>query len=121
MNKKILSVLVCVSLLFGTLSASAASIDFEEIDTDDILITYDQLETENDDILSLGATENTNISFEDVKQLDNSETQVYSDTSWNFDYTGDVQEFVAPYTGKYFLQVYGGSGGGGREGGYSYG
>ena len=124
MNKKILSVLVSVSLLFGTLSTSATSIDFEEIDTDDILITYNQLETENDDIPSLEATENTNISFENVEQLDNNETQIYSNTSWNFDYTGDVQEFVAPYSGKYKLEVWGAQGGdsavSGGLGGYGY-
>ena len=46
----------------------------------------------------------------------------------NFEYTGDVQTFTAPYTGKYSLEVWGASGGDsdtsvstGGKGGYTYG
>lgn len=33
-------------------------------------------------------------------------------SEWNFSYTGDIQEFTAPYTGKYYFNLYGASGGG---------
>ncbi len=47
MRKKILSVLICGSLLFGTVFANAVSIEFEDIGTDDYCITYEELETED--------------------------------------------------------------------------
>ena len=34
------------------------------------------------------------------------------ETSWTFSYTGGVQSFTAPYTGKYHFEIYGASGGG---------
>lgn len=48
MNKRILSVLLCGSLLFGTVFANAVSISFDELDieTDDVSITYEELEME---------------------------------------------------------------------------
>ena len=46
MKKRILSVLISTSLLFGTVFANAVSINFEELETDDILITYEDLEAE---------------------------------------------------------------------------
>ena len=46
MKKRILSVLISTSLLFGTVVANAVSINFEELETDDILITYEDLEAE---------------------------------------------------------------------------
>lgn len=59
MNKKILSVLLCGSLLFGTIGVNAVSIEFEdmeqsdktlEIETDDKSIAYEELETEEIDL-----------------------------------------------------------------------
>ena len=46
--------------------------------------------------------------------------------SWDFSYTGVVQSFTAPYTGKYYLQTWGASGGGANSdktgwGGYNTG
>lgn len=41
--------------------------------------------------------------------------------SWGFNYTGSVQEFTAPKTGRYFLETYGAQGGGSNAGGYSSG
>ena len=46
--------------------------------------------------------------------------------SWDFSYTGGVQSFTAPYTGKYYLQTWGASGGGANSdktgwGGYNTG
>ena len=46
MNKKILSVLLCGSLLFGTVFANAVSINFEELETDNVSITYEELQAE---------------------------------------------------------------------------
>lgn len=46
MNKKILSVLLCGSLLFGTVFANAVSINFEELETDNVSITYKELQAE---------------------------------------------------------------------------
>ena len=48
-----------------------------------------------------------------------------AETSWNYGYTGSVQEFTAPYTGVYELKAWGASGGGanstiGGMGGYTY-
>ena len=48
------------------------------------------------------------------------------DTVFNFDYTGDVQEFSVPVSGIYKLETWGGAGGGfsfadGGKGGYSVG
>jgi len=42
---------------------------------------------------------------------------------WNFNYTGNVQTFTAPYTGTYKLDVWGSQGGGyyGGKGGYATG
>lgn len=46
-------------------------------------------------------------------------------TEWNFGYTGSVQTFTAPYSGKYTIELYGASGGGaansvyGGTGGYT--
>jgi hypothetical protein len=44
-------------------------------------------------------------------------------TVWNYDFTGEVEEFVAPYTGKYYIETNGAQGGGvlskgGRATGY---
>lgn len=50
MKKKVLSVLLGCSLLFGTIFANAVSIEFEEIDnlgTNDASIQYEEMETEN--------------------------------------------------------------------------
>ncbi len=47
MRKKILSVLLGCSLLFGTIFANAVSIEFEDIGIDDACITYEELETED--------------------------------------------------------------------------
>lgn len=47
---------------------------------------------------------------------------IAADDSWDFGYTGSVQEFTAPYTGKYKLDIYGGKGGGVLgKGGYTTG
>lgn len=48
MKKRILSVLLCGSLLFGTIFANAVSIGFQDLDigTDDVSITFEGLETE---------------------------------------------------------------------------
>lgn len=46
MKKKILSVLLCGSLLFGTVFANAVSINFEELETDNVSITYEELQSE---------------------------------------------------------------------------
>ena len=59
----------------------------------------------------------------------NSEQYIIDQTiTNNFEYTGDVQTFTAPYTGKYSLEVWGASGGDsdtgvstGGKGGYTYG
>lgn len=43
-------------------------------------------------------------------------------TEWNYNYTGKVEEFTAPASGKYFIEAYGASGGGvvsGDKGGFS--
>lgn len=31
--------------------------------------------------------------------------------TWNFSYVGKVEEFIAPYTGKYYIEMYGAAGG----------
>ena len=47
-----------------------------------------------------------------------------ANNEWNFSYTGNVQEFTAPYSGKYKLETWGAQGGSsaiaGALGGYGY-
>lgn len=35
-----------------------------------------------------------------------------AETSWNFNYTGGIQTFSVPYSGQYYVELYGASGGG---------
>lgn len=40
---------------------------------------------------------------------------VENNTEYTYTYSGDIQEFTAPSTGKYYIELYGASGGGAKE------
>lgn len=48
----------------------------------------------------------------DYKELDT----VEDETEWNFDYTGEIEEWTAPYTGIYSLETWGAQGGDATDG-----
>lgn len=91
MKKRILSVLISTSLLFGTVFANAVSINFEELETDDILITYEDLEAEEtviQDTTSPLATEISDIEKMIIEpELIESEPHIqnYALRNFNFD------------------------------------
>ena len=118
---------ICIFTLFFS-SINVYAID----DSSNIIIEEDNLE-ENQENINEEIENNLNESSNDIDNDSSDEIiddkldiNTYSNNQWNFNYSGNIESFIAPETGKYFIEAYGASGGNnkdivGSNGGYASG
>ena len=120
MKKKVLSVLLGCSLLFGTIFANAVSIEFEEMDMEFVSENWrneldkktlqdDEIQIEEMKMSPKAIESNENDGNELVTQsIEHDIISLANESNaWEFFYTGNVQEFIVPVSGYYKLECHG--------------
>lgn len=107
---------ICIFTLFFS-SITVYAID----DSSNIIIEEDNLD-ENQENINEEIENNLNESSNDIDNDSSDEIiddkldiNTYSNNQWNFNYSGNIESFIAPETGKYFIEAYGASGGNNKD------